>query len=1228
MKNLLGVFICLFFVTSLGYSQQSQVKKPDKPIQRTQDVGGGQSSAMFVDCNINAGGDISYCFDTDTIKLFGSESGINSSSVSWTNISSPVAATSVTINSPSSLVTSFTTVPSTYPAGDYTFVISGTCTSDGTPKTDTVVITVTPPASPSQILDLSGTALGDTFVVCTHLEILGNTPGAGETGYWSSTAGVGFSQDGDTLRSSVSASSNCIYRTFYYTISNGGCISTDTIVVKFERGTQNPFIYYGDRNLCGDTIRVIGSNFGCNGSGSWTIIPPSGTAIPASQTYQNGRYIDIYFTVGGAYQIIYNVTSTGVCPGGSDTVNYNVCISGANGIGSNINRYVCDTYPDTVFLTSIVDASYTYSPWTLYGGVTGTPPVTIVQTGVGQGYALIYDQTPNFYRFRIVATGATCSFPDGSVANCNASKIVTIRRAESFTSDSDTLNIFCQNPGEFFRPTDYITTSGAGGYAVLTSVSVPSGCTNIIAGNTYSEYSYLDFSCEGTYVFRNVISTSIGGGLYCRDTMEWVVNVATLQQPSAGSDSYIRICDNDTVPLVGSAALDINGNVNPFAISTWTQVDGLPPVTFLGSVNSQTVNVTGFLTPGTYMFEYSFSRDSNCYLADTMIIVVDSCEPCPEFKLQTCCDLMNGGAKSAYQLDPAIKRIIDQYQQAMKSKYRSSSIDCCSPCNNPTDSFPVFITDTANFLINPSLYNITWSHDASNNNNVAYIYPNQQVIVTVSGPDSCVWSDTFLLECCLDTVKIEAFCAWDPCTQQNVPVPLRVVDLNGNPITSGYTVLWSNGFTTYSTSALISMMPISVIVTDTATGCVYYDTFDIDCTPPCVPTIPTNLACNYTHGTQVLTWNNIPGVTYELEMNYNDPRCCKTGIPPTGIRYVLTTNSYSGPYAHKCFSWRVRSICPDGTKSAWSVYECSCAPPPCVAKVPTNLRCTVAKGGQSLTWNAVPGATYEVAISWNDPKCCRNGQIGFSQLIQTTNPSHYISGLTGCFSWRVRSVCPDGTRSAWSTTACSCAPVISICKPVVPTGLRCTVTRAGQLLSWTAIPGRTYEITLYYGDPKCCRNQLGYITIPTPVSTNSFLVTSNKCFSWKVRSVCADGTKSAWSTTSCSCSSIIVIDPKGGVKTEIGIKSNGGTVNKQEMKVTTAPNPARDFVTFNVNTKETAQELGSLQVTTLTGELVYSSQIKLNGQTMVDLTSLNAGTYIYKVISDGTFKSGRIVITD
>jgi hypothetical protein len=140
---------------------------------------------------------------------------------------------------------------------------------------------------------------------------------------------------------------------------------------------------------------------------------------------------------------------------------------------------------------------------------------------------------------------------------------------------------------------------------------------------------------------------------------------------------------------------------------------------------------------------------------------------------------------------------------------------------------------------------------------------------------------------------------------------------------------------------------------------------------------------------------------------------------------------------------------------------------------------------------------------------------------------------------------------------------------------------------------------------------------------------TSKCFTWRVRSVCKDGTKSDWSGRKCSCYKSVIISPtptRGS--TNVLVDPNGKVSNEQDIDVLVSPNPVTDVTIFAIKTIGNKQELGMLFVTNLTGEVVYNSQVKLNGKSVIDLSELSSGTYIYKVISDGKFKSGRIVITN
>jgi len=387
---------------------------------------------------------------------------------------------------------------------------------------------------------------------------------------------------------------------------------------------------------------------------------------------------------------------------------------------------------------------------------------------------------------------------------------------------------------------------------------------------------------------------------------------------------------------------------------------------------------------------------------------------CPEFDLLTCCDLIGGKT----MIDPAIQYIMDTYRNNMAVKYQhkdGGSDPCCDPCNYPTDSFPVFVTDTAGFMIDAGTYDITWSHDPGNMNAFAYLLPNQQTIVTVFNPaDSCYWTDTMYVQCCEDTIEIQSLCTWDPCLYPKTPMPLNIIDQDGNILSPpAYLFLWSNGYTGNSTSVLPTDLPIWVTVTDTATRCVYTDTFTLNC---CEVEVPENLKCD----NNVFFWDSVFGaIGYEIEVIFNDPNCCHTQDFPSAMRYTTTDTLYDLSWVTGCFSVKVRAICGNNEYSPWSQIVCNCVVSSCESISPPNLSCS----SNVFTWSAVMGAVgYEVEITYDDPACCSQG-FPSANRYTTTGTIYDFSGVNGCFSVKVRAICSHTTYSPWSSTICYCPDI-------------------------------------------------------------------------------------------------------------------------------------------------------------------------------------------------------------
>ncbi|MFT6281403.1 MAG: hypothetical protein ACJA0U_001530 [Salibacteraceae bacterium] len=281
---------------------------------------------------------------------------------------------------------------------------------------------------------------------------------------------------------------------------------------------------------------------------------------------------------------------------------------------------------------------------------------------------------------------------------------------------------------------------------------------------------------------------------------------------------------------------------------------------------------------------------------------------------------------------------------------------------------------------------------------------------------------------------------------------------------------------------------------------------------------------------------------------------------------------------------------------------------------PTNLDCCEALSGEVLSWGAVPGAIgYQVIIQWNDPDCCKSTQLPTESLFTVTGNSFVLPTPTVCHSWKVRAIFPNNCFSDFSIKQCGCYPIEGKCKS--PVDLTCDLQQNSIYLSWGAVPGVTnYEIEINYNDPACCNNgEIPYTNSFSTVS-NSFIVGNPEaCFSWRVRSICKDGTKSAWSVIKCSCGF--------GQKQEEGnIRSN--TIQGKDVKITLKPNPAEESVTIMVLNPAVTDNC-ELVILDLSGSVVHTSSIKMNEANRIDLMSFKPGMYICNVNADG-----KVISTD
>jgi hypothetical protein len=199
-----------------------------------------------------------------------------------------------------------------------------------------------------------------------------------------------------------------------------------------------------------------------------------------------------------------------------------------------------------------------------------------------------------------------------------------------------------------------------------------------------------------------------------------------------------------------------------------------------------------------------------------------------------------------------------------------------------------------------------------------------------------------------------------------------------------------------------------------------------------------------------------------------------------------------------------------------------------------------------------------------------------------------------------------------------------------PFDLECnlTIDKDGhhQTLSWLPVlTAVSYEIEFSFNDPSCCPGVSGnkYTIIASAGSTPSFDVPSHyRCFLWKVRATCADGSTSIWSRNSCSCGPVSPGGPGPGFMSPVGIT--------EFLDVKTVPNPANNFVEVSLTGLQDDVELNASEVViySVSGKEVYRSTIALNETKRIDLSSFESGIYFLNVLENGVILSNEKLIVE
>lgn len=517
------------------------------------------------------------------------------------------------VNSTTAVVTDVndrqSTVTGLYATGVDTLVWTITNAACGGTKTDTVVIRVNAAPTPAYAGADIQTCQGDT------VQLIGNTPTVG-TPTWTLPFGSGASfyptngANNDTvgLRGTTAQGNISVaYRIATGTGTNftvlNGCISVDTVVVRFTSANAGP-----DIKLCKTgpgTVRMAATPLIAGETGMWTFVKKSGSEVISSPT----SYSTNITAVTSDTLILRWTVTAGAC---SDSDDMSVIVLGALPTVASVGNDITGCVGDTIQLRGSIATS-------------GTPAWTRVGAGFFGAFNLpfIPDGNNDTIKVAMNTAGTYKLYYTISVGTAIVGSTCTSR---------DSLNVFVNTPPAANAGLDQASCSGQTTFTVTADKpDVGTGIWSKVSGTgTLTRFDSVGVisGVNGNVVLKWTVNDGV-----CTSVDEVAITTGVPSVANAGIDK--TTCRGDTIQLIGNPATS--------GSAVWSTPGGgftTTPPTIVGNANNDTISVGsdavgsfgglfGKTTPGTYNFIYTISVGANatgdCVSRDTVVVTIQDC---------------------------------------------------------------------------------------------------------------------------------------------------------------------------------------------------------------------------------------------------------------------------------------------------------------------------------------------------------------------------------------------------------------------------------------------------------------------------------------------------------------------------------------------------------------------------------------------------------------------------
>lgn len=284
-------------------------------------------------------------------------------------------------------------------------------------------------------------------------------------------------------------------------------------------------------------------------------------------------------------------------------------------------------------------------------------------------------------------------------------------------------------------------------------------------------------------------------------------------------------------------------------------------------------------------------------------------------------------------------------------------------------------------------------------------------------------------------------------------------------------------------------------------------------TVPC--TAPTNLTeANQTATSIDLRWAYLSGNQYQLQWKENTATTWSQSST-----YCCSSYGIGGLQLGKTYQWRIRTICPDGAASDWSVertFTMNCP-------VPFNMSEQTTPTSATFVWNymSINNTSLTYNLQWRPA-----GAASWTTATSICCSSYSLTGLTSgqVYEWKLQTICPDGSTSAYS------APRSFTASCAVPTYFYGTYVTSSTIKAyWTNTLGVAYELQWkVQNTPASSYSSVAGITsVPYTVTGLS----NSTYYEMRMRSVCSPTESSSYTGSYyflTACSAPYVYTPSPG----------------------------------------------------------------------------------------------------